>query len=89
MSKALQRDMETLEQEKLMIETRLKDQQDLLDRISLLEENVVTLTAENQRFRLVGNIISQGSRTGSMENLNDSIDSTSGSDSDPLKLAEK
>ena len=89
MSKALQKDMETLEQEKLMIETRLKDQQDLLDRISSLEENVATLTAENQRFRLVGNIIRQGSRTNSIENLNESMESTSGSDSDPLKLAEK
>ena len=88
MNRALQKDLENVENEKLLVETRLKDQQELLDKIDSLEAKVGDLTAENERYRVVGNIMCQGSRTNSQENLNDSSGS-SGSDSNPLKLTDK
>ena len=88
MNRALQKDLENVENEKLLVETRLKDQQELLDKIDSLEAKVGDLTAENERYRVVGNLMCQGSRTNSQENLNDSSGS-SGSDSNPLKLTDK
>ena len=88
MNRALQKDLENVENEKLLVETRLKDQQELLDKIDSLEAKVGDLTAENERYRVVGNLMCQGSRTTSQEDLND-FSVSSGSDSNPLKLTDK
>ena len=56
LSRQLQKDLEDMEQEKLLLETRLKDQDELLEKAKKLEE-------ENQRLHRIGRLIRIGTRT--------------------------
>ena len=50
LSRQLQKDLENMENEKLLLETRLKDQDEHLEKIKKLEE-------DNQRLRTLGNLM--------------------------------
>ena len=58
LSKQMQKDLENMEQEKLLLETRLKDQDELLEKNKKLEE-------DNQRYRLLGRLVQCRIRTSS------------------------
>ena len=58
LSRQLQKDLENMEQEKLLLETRLKDQDELLEKNRKLEE-------DNQRYRLLGRLVQCRGRTSS------------------------
>ena len=75
-----------------------------MDKIDSLEATVDELTAENERYRVVGDIMRHGSRTNSKDNLNELGSRTnskekvndlsmeefsSDSDSNPLKISDK
>ena len=74
LSRQMQKDLENMEQEKLLLETRLKDQDELLEKTKKLEE-------DNQRLRNLGRLVGCRIRTSSesasfnherfCENLND------------------
>ena len=50
LSRQLQKDLENMEQEKLLLETRLKDQNELLEKAEELEK-------DNKRLRLLGSLV--------------------------------
>ena len=50
LSRQLQKDLENLEQEKLLMETRLREQHELCEKVKRLEE-------DNQRYRQLGNLL--------------------------------
>ena len=58
LSKQMQKDLENMEHEKLLLETRLKDQDELIEKNKKLEE-------DNQRYRLLGRLVSCRIRTSS------------------------
>ena len=58
LSRQMQKDLENMEHEKLLLETRLKDQDELLEKSKKLEE-------DNQRLRNLGRLMGCRSRTSS------------------------